>query len=338
MAVHTSNDNLQTKPMPEARRKLPRWFKRRLELRVPMIQLRCALAHISRIRADSEGIDIDDFNRQVAKDMAHNYVETQGLPVASVFKPTLRIELVPPSAQTPCPKNLEATLAHLAEEQFMPTWHAQDLLLHGDAPFGCLLVNHEPLPATPNMLLHCELYSALSLLRRRVDNLEDEGRPEETPHELAPPAVIVTIAQEKLATPAEDNEIDLTAPEHEFIPPRLCVRTIRASFEDVPLPRDSDTEFVLKIEVGKILDMTDVHRVHEWTVEDRARWVDKVGVLMRHVLDPRLGKAAATEQEMLEQEKTSESLSESSETPTHVASEEAESSIPEVSLSLYREI
>ncbi|KND91542.1 hypothetical protein TOPH_03865 [Tolypocladium ophioglossoides CBS 100239] len=298
MSLHTSNDSVKPKPMPKPTPKATR-------------KLRCALAHTSRIRPDSEGINIDDFNRQVAQDMAHNYVEAQGCPAAAIFKPTLRIELVPP---TPCPKNLGTTLARLAEEQFMPsapkrgmeytgsglTWRARDLLLRGDAPFGCLLVNDELFPATPNTLLHCELHSALSLLRRGVDNLEDEGRPEETPHELAPPAVIVTIAEEKPATPEKENEIDLTAFKYEFVPPRLCVRTIRASFEDCPHPEDSDTEFVLKIEVGKILDMTDVHRVYEWTVEDRACWVNKVGVLMRHVLDPRLDG-----EEMPELEKTS---------------------------------
>ncbi|EQL01540.1 hypothetical protein OCS_02754 [Ophiocordyceps sinensis CO18] len=400
MAVHTHNLNVEAKPKakakpeakpkeakpnakpnatnakPKVRRKAPLWFKRQLELRVPITQLRCARARTSRIRADSEGINIDDFNRQVAQDMDFtyvealdyiatlNHVEAQDFPVAAIFKPKLRIELVPPSAS----KTLETALTRLSEEQHMPSvmthgrqyttggglcayfargdsernlkndrrpriWGARDVLLDGDAAFGCILVNEGPFPATPDKLLHCELYSALSLLRRRVDNLEDQGHPEETPHELAPPTVIVTVAEEWPTTPEDEDDIDLTVPEYEFVPPRLYVRTIRASFEDCPYPEDSDTDVVLKIEVGKILDVTEVRRVQEWTVEDRARWANKLGVIMRHVLDPRLGKAEATEEEMLELEKSAESQSESSETSTYVPSEDAKSSASESSAS-----
>ncbi|KAF4506818.1 hypothetical protein G6O67_006861 [Ophiocordyceps sinensis] len=404
MAVHTHNLNVEAKPKakakpeakpkeakpnakpnatnakpkakPKVRRKAPLWFKRQLELRVPITQLRCARARTSRIRADSEGINIDDFNRQVAQDMDFtyvealdyiatlNHVEAQDFPVAAIFKPKLRIELVPPSAS----KTLETALTRLSEEQHMPSvmthgrqyttggglcayfarvchalhdedasglmrtktsiyfskgdsernlkndrrpriWGARDVLLDGDAAFGCILVNEGPFPATPDKLLHCELYSALSLLRRRVDNLEDQGHPEETPHELAPPTVIVTVAEEWPTTPEDEDDIDLTVPEYEFVPPRLY------------------------IEVGKILDVTEVRRVQEWTVEDRARWANKLGVIMRHVLDPRLGKAEATEEEMLELEKSAESQSESSETSTYVPSEDAKSSASESSAS-----
>lgn len=132
-AKPNAKPNAKSKPKPKARRKAPLWFKRQLELRVPITQLRCARARTSRIRADSEGINIDDFNRQVAQDMDFNYVEAldyiatlnyveaQDFPMAAIFKPTLRIELVPPSAQTLRSKTLETALTRLSEEQHLPS-------------------------------------------------------------------------------------------------------------------------------------------------------------------------------------------------------------------------
>ena len=61
------------------------------------------------------------------------------------------------------------------------------VLHYNDANFGCILLNDNPFPPTPKTLLHGELICALSFLRGRLDNPDDNGRPEETLHELAPP-------------------------------------------------------------------------------------------------------------------------------------------------------